>query len=1124
MNNFTKNYRRFVGKAFYFMKISALPLFLLGWLASVSAAHPVLSQDLLARRISIKAEKTPLKEVLRQLNRQTDIRFSYNSKQIDVEVPVSLVSANEPLGQVLDRLLTPLGIGYTVYSRLVVLKLQDPQKNTTEIDADKTDKAAVPFPAELTVSGRVTDEKGDALPGVSILVKGTQRGIVTDINGNFSIDVPDADAVLVFSFVGYITRETAVANQVKLDIVLEVDEKALDEIVVVGYGTVKKSDLTGSVGSLKDKDFNQGVVTTVQQLMQGKMAGVQVVQNDGKPGGGISVSVRGVGSINSGTGPLYVIDGLPSENINFINPSDIESIEVLKDASATAIYGARGANGVVLLTTKKGAAGKLQVSYNAYAGVQNVIRRLGVLGAEDYQRTVNDLISAGGGAESERVTGIQEGGTDWQGMVYNQNAVIQSHNLSLSGGTGKTRYFVGFNLFDQDGVVKNTAFRRYSTRVNLEHKTDEKFVMGLNLSASYIRDRNIPSGFAINESGGVLYAAYNYDPTVAAYKEDGTYNLSPFMTMDNPMALVYGKNTYIDRFKTFGTFFAEYFLLPELSFKVNIGGDINTHMTDSYVDRTTIEGRANDGVGSFNRSTNTNYLAEGLLNFNRTAGIHGLNAVLGVTTQRFSSADVSGTGRGFPSDITRTYNFGSATPTLYTMGSSEEANKLLSYLGRVNYSLLDKYLLTASFRVDGSSRFGANNRFGYFPSFAAAWKMENEEFFQPLTDVVNTLKLRASWGRTGNQEISNYEALTTFGNGPVSVFDDRQVKTFQPTRIGNPNLKWETTEQTNIGIDYGLIGNRIQGTIDYYKKVTFDMLMNMPIPTTTGYAFQRQNVGKIQNSGWEFGITSHNLKTQLLDWTTQVTFNTLKNVVLDLGGAPQIITGSAGFSNQIAIIREGAPLRSFYGYQVEGIWQEGDDLSQTKDNVAPGDFRYKDVDGNGMVNADDRQILGNSFPDMIWSVGNTLSLGNFSLYVFFEGQNGVSMFNGNMAETYFPISLRRNRLAEPLLNRWTPQNPSSVYPSFVNPMGQGQKSVNSATVEDASYARLNTMKLSYRLPFKGRIFSAGTVFVTGQNLYTWTRYKGIDPAVNPNGGTNLRIDFNVYPLARTFMAGFNLQL
>ena len=996
----------------------------------------------------------------------------------------------------------------------------------------------------VDISGQVTSsEDGGALPGVNILVKGTTVGTVTDLDGNYKITAPDENGTLVFSSIGFVTQEVAINGRAVIDLQLQADVKSLSEVVVVGYGTQRKSDLTGAVSSLRSEDFNQGVVTSVDQMIAGKAAGVQVVQNSAEPGGGISVNIRGSGSINAGNSPLYVIDGLPIDNsapvtgegerfttsrttrnpLSALNPSDIESIEILKDASATAIYGARGANGVILITTKNGAVGKFTVDYNGYVGVQTIANKIQLLNPEQYMRTVNEIIQEGGGTPDQEVTGIQNGGTDWQEEIYRANAPVQDHTLSFSGGNEETQYLLSLNYFGQDGVVKSSSFERYGARLNLQHSENNRFNVGVNLNTNYLRDDFVPFGYALNEHAGAIYAAYNYDPTLSVRDSEGNYVRSRQINVDNPLALVYGKDAIANTYRTFGNVYGEYFILPDLSAKINVGGDVSNQQRNVYIDRTTIDGFAAGGIATILNGKKANYLIEGTLSYNKTFNAHNLSGVIGVTTQQFTTERYSAEARAFPADATTTYNLALGDPNLDVVGSGRADNQLLSYLGRINYTLLDRYLVTASFRADGSSRFGANQKFGYFPSLAFGWKLHQEEFYTPLENYVSTLKLRASWGQTGNQEIGNYQSLTTFGSGPLAVFDDTQVATTDPSRLANPDLRWETTEQVNVGLDFGLLEDRISGSVEWYRKHTFDMLLALPIPRSTGFSSRLTNVGEMRNSGWEVALTSNNLSGPVA-WTTNVALTTVRNEVLDLGGIPQIITGSAGQTSQIGIIEEGQPVYSFYGYQVDGIWQANDDYEATVDNVQPGDIKYRDVNGDSTVNADDRVILGNSIPDLIWSVGNTVRYKGFELYVFLEGVEGVSMLNQNLVETYFPTGLRRNRYAEPLLNRWTPDNPSDTYPSFVNPTAQGEKRVNSITVEDASYLRLNTVKLSYQLPLTGKVISGATVYVTGQNLLTLTDYSGVDPAQNGNGSANFRIDWNPYPLARTYLVGLNLTL
>lgn len=998
-----------------------------------------------------------------------------------------------------------------------------------------------------SVSGKVVDaESGEGLPGVNVVVKGTSTGTATNTDGEFSLTVPSLSETLVFSFIGYQTKEVPINGRTNFNVSLELQTVSAEELVVVGYGTVRKSDLTGSVSSVKAGDLNQGVNTTVDQMMQGKIAGARIVENSGEPGGGLSVSIRGASSINAGTGPLYVIDGLPVDNadavnnnaegfvgnrsprsaLSSLNPSDIASIEILKDASATAIYGSRGANGVVLITTKQGNRGSLEVDYSGYAGIQRPANKLDVLSAQEYQTVINDIIDDGGGNPEDRVDNIANGGagTDWQDEVFNESAFVQSNNLSFSGGNESTRYFVSLNYFDQDGVVKSSAYTRYGGRVNVDQELSEKFNWGINLNATYSRDDFVPNGFGVNENAGALYTAFNWDPTQPVRDENGDFFESPVLTMENPLALVNGEDSNRNTYRYFGTVFGEYSILPELSVKLNLGGDVTNQRRDTYVSRLTQAGRAFGGIATIAEGEQSNYLVEGSINYNKSLNQNNqLAAFAGITTQEFITTRSIQSASGFATDATGTNNIGLGDQETYTQGSAKFGYQLISYIGRVNYSFMDRYLLTATFRADGSSRFGNNNKYGFFPSFALGWKL-NEEAFMESVDLLSTLKLRFSWGETGNQSIGNFLSLTTFGPGASAVWDGSQVVGINPSRLANPDIQWETTRQWNVGVDFGVLEERINGSIDYYQKDTFDMLLNLPIPQSTGFNTITTNVGSIKNTGLDFTLNSRNISKRDFQWNTNINFSTLQNEVEDLGGIDQIIQGNGGFISNFFLITPGEPLRSYFGYEVEGVWQEGDDFSITNDNVQPGDLKFVDQNGDGTVNPDDRVILGNSFPDYTISIGNTFNYKNFNVYVFLEGVQGVDMLNNNLVDQYFPVQFRRNKLAEPYLNRWTPENPSNKFPSFVNPLAQGAKGVNSLTVEDASYLRLKTVRLGYNIPTSvlGNALRSANIYVTGENLITWTGYSGIDPAVNANGNANARIDYNTYPLPRTFMAGIEL--
>lgn len=1079
--------------------------------------------------ISLSKTKTTLTDALIEIGKQSGYNVFYDAKLLRKAVPLDIHVNKASLKEALDKCFLHQPFTYTIESKTIVV----------------TPKEIPPAPKIVfTVSGTVTDEKAQPLSGVSIQLKEDNNiGTTTDKDGRYSLKIPDGNGNLVFSFVGYETQSVAVQNKPVIDVQLTAAASSLNDIVVIGYGTQKRSDLTGSINSLKQENFNKGAGASLNQLMSGKAPGVRIVQNSNEPGGSISVNIRGAGSVSAGTDPLYVVDGLPLDNtppvtgagrnfvasntvrspLNSINPADIESIEILKDASATAIYGSRGANGVIIITTKKGKEGKANVNYSGFYGLQNVAKKLDVLSADEYMTVLNDIIDNGGGSAGEKVTGIQGSGTDWQEEIYRRNAGMQSHNISVSGGTGKSTYFVGLNYYDQDGVVISSGLKRYSARLNLTNAISDKFNIGLNLSTSYTQDNLLPEGSGFNENGGTIYSAINMDPTISILDPaTERYQLSPFITIDNPIAIVYGKRANSAMYRTYGTVFANYNVTKDLVAKVNIGGDVLTQRKDVYVDRNTVSGNAAGGVASILNGTVSNYVVEGTLTYNKRFGAHRLTAVGGATTQRFITNRNSLEAAGFSSDATGTNNVGAGMQNTYDVGSNKLSNRLVSFLGRANYSFLNRYLFTFTFRADGSSRFGINNRFGYFPSVAGVWKISEEDFMKDISAISN-LRLRASWGQTGNQSIADYQAIATYGLGPVGNFNGQLVPTQEPARLPNPDLKWETTEQTNFGIDFGLLNERISGSIEYYTKRTFDMLLNKPVSTTSGFTSQLTNIGSIRNNGIEVSLVSRNIDREL-KWTTGLNIATIRNKVIDLGGATEILAGAAGvLGDQPAIIRPGQPLNSFYGYEIIGVWQTDDDFTRTKDPVHPGDLKYRDINGDSVVNADDRVILGNSFPKFTWNITNTISFKRFTLDFQIEGVHGVKMFNNNLADVYFPINFRRNKFAEPYLNRWTKGNPSNKYPSFITPLSQGQKIVNSYTVSDASYIRLQTVTLSYALPAVRKLFRSGTVYITGQNLFTITDYKGMDPAVNPNGNANYRVDFNAYPLSRIVMLGCNID-
>ncbi len=1008
-----------------------------------------------------------------------------------------------------------------------------------------------------TVSGTVTDaSSGLPIKGVVVSLSRLQASTQTDDNGRFQIQAGGQDT-LDLSHVGYESERIAVNSRTNIQVTLQQAARELEDVVVVGYGTIKKSDLTGSVSKLTAKDFNP-VATSIDEMIAGKAPGVQVVQNTGEPGGGMATNIRGVGSITGGTTPLYVIDGLPIDNsplitesgsqvvnsrsprnpLSSLSPSDIASVEILKDASATAIYGSRGANGVILITTKRGVSGPIQVSYTGTFGIQNVHQRLDLLNAQDFKDGINAIIDAGAGDPLDKVTDIVNGGTDWQDVVYRDNAFMQTHNLNLSGGVGKGAYLVALNHSKQNGFVKGSAFEMYGARVNLNHN-GEKFKMGFTGNFSYIKDNFIPYGFDIGIRSGVINAMKGYDPTQPVRDAQGNYVSDVTGGGDNPAVIIDGSHIRGNRYRFSGIFFSEYYILPKLSLRGNVGTDISNDDKSVYKDRTTEIGRAQGGLASLYNGMQSNYLFEGLIRYeDEIMDGHRINIVGGATAQKFVRYNSETHGTGFPTDATTAFNFALADRASLVSESYKSANQLLSYIARLNYNLKDRYLLTATFRADGSSRFGEDNRFGYFPSLSLGWQIHQEKFFGSLLNTVNMLKMRVSWGQTGNQDIGNYTSLSTYasinpdiyvGTRQSYVLDDQLITTLNPLRIPNPELKWETTTQYNLGLDFALWKNRITGSVDWYRKVTDDMLIDLPVPSESGFNKKLSNIGSMQNTGFEFAVSSNNLRTKDFTWRSDLNFSTLKNEVTSLGSITSIITGSmTSEHSNVAIITPGSPVWSYYGYEVIGIWQQGDDLSSISNVKEPGHFKFRDQDKNGVINSNDRVILGNSFPKLTWGFGNTLSYKNLSLYFFFQGVSGLKMFNGTLLETYWPRGgrLRANRLAEPFNNRWTAQNPTNDQPSFVKMTTQTAQAINSKTVVDASYAKLQTVRLSYDLSRKvlKKKVRSFELYLTGQNLITFSDYEGYDPALNPNGNSYFRIDWNGYPSSRSYVFGINIGL
>lgn len=996
----------------------------------------------------------------------------------------------------------------------------------------------------LTVTGVVKDTNNQPVIGASIVESGTTHGTITNVNGEYTLKVSSHSSLRISS-IGYETKTIKVGDNNKVNVILSDSHQNLSELVVVGYGVQKKSDLTGAVASIKAEDFNKGVSSSVDQLLQGTTPGLNVQQASSEPGGGVNVRIRGNSSINAGSSPLYVIDGLPIDNsatlsasegtaglaniqtaknpLNSLNPADIESVEVLKDASATAIYGSRAANGVILIQTKKGKAGKVKVDYSFEAGWQKASKKIDVLSTADYIKTINALAVERGQQKVFNEEDIQRigKGTDWQDEIL-QTAFVQNHNISFSGGKENLTYFLSANYLNQDGIVKNTGTKRFGVRLNVVSNFAKYGKVGANMMFNRTNDKNYTDGNGLNEQGGPINSALLYDPTEPVHNSDGSLSQSSNLTINNPIGLIEGISNKSISTRILSNIFVEYSPISDLKLKLNVGTDLQNVRRDIYNSPLTIRGYAANGIADVATLERSDYLGELTANYHKLLYKLSLDALGGITYQTFNTRTFSGSVKGFPSDDIKTNNLGLGTMTTASLNSNRASNSLLSFLGRVHLSWDSKYLLTASFRADGSSRFGENNRFGYFPSFAAGWNLSNESF---IPEFFRTLKLRASYGLTGNQDIGNYQSLNTYGIGGTFVSKDSYVLGISPSRIANPDLKWETTAQFDAGLDVSVFNGRFSFSFDYFIKNTTNMLIAQPLPRGTGYVSILKNLGSLRNQGIELFLDGLIIDTRPFQWDASLNLSTVRNKVTDLGNVDYILTGSIANGGNTSIIIKGKPAFSYYGYNVTGIFKNEEQVKTSAQPMSkPGYPIFEDINGDKRIDAKDQKIIGSPYPDFMFGLHNSLTWNRWNLSFLFQGQVGGKILNGNIIESLYPSNYRRNMLSTTIQNRWTSTKSEGKWPSGLEPTSHGGGKINSLALESASYVRLKFVQLSYSIPLLHKWFiNTAEIYINAQNLFTISDYMGYNPEANTFGSSSAKVDLNSYPLARTWSIGIRLS-
>ena len=1077
----------------------------------------MISSLAMSAQISLTLENKSTRDIIREIERVSEYRFFYNEDLQGLDQKININTNDANIQTVLNEIQRQTSIHYVIKENNQIVLSAGVKSNKTQQVGDGR-----------IIKGTILDATGIPVIGANVMVKGTTNGTITDMDGKFSLEV-DKNAILVVSYIGYANQEIKVGNQNTLSITMKEDAEALDELVVVGYGTVKKSDLTGSVGSVSMEDVNKVGITSADRALQGQVAGVQVNARSGQPGESMMIRVRGGNSLSGGNEPLYVIDGMPVEGMSSdINPEDILSMEVLKDASSTAIYGSRGANGVVMITTKRGKEGKTTVDYNGYIGVSQLRKKLDLLEKDDYIAMVNEVsVNDGNGIliTPEQATLLPN--NDWQDLAY-QTALTHSHQFSVSGGNDKTKVYSSLNYMNQEGIIKGSNYNRFALRINGDQKITDK--ISLNASVAYSYGTQNTANSNADGYGAIAYTAMVMPPIQEIKDEYGNYTVfsgTPWGGT-NPvgMAELY-KNQNINS-RLLANLSLSWDIIEGLNFRVNAGAEVVASESDRYIPIGLSAGGQLDGDASKSKSNYYTLINENILTYNKTFNdIHALNVMGGITFQSYEYNSLSGSGTGFLRDVYETNNLGVAmTPGIPSSGYSDY--RMASFLGRVNYGLMDRYLLTVTARYDGSSKFSKNHKFAFFPSAALAWRVSEEGFMKDM-EWWSNFKVRTSVGQTGNQSISPYQTFARLGTSSP-VFGNGKVIGFGLSSIANDDLKWETTTQTDLGIDLGFLDNRINFAFDYYWKQTRDLLYSATLPPSSGFSSMLRNIGRIDNKGFEISINTVNMKGKV-NWTTSLNISSNKSIVKDLGtdvygNKIERMDAPIGGGNWFPLFLGKAPFQ-LYGYEIEGIYQTDEEARLNGEATKhAGDYRYKEIDGKPGITTGDKTILANTQPKFTFGLTNTINWNNFELSFLVTGSIGgdiVNEFNKSITNIGGTWNVRKDawegRWQEGKGGKYARASASTKdYLAFGDP--------NSIWVEDGSYVRFKDIKLSYTLPsswFSGSKKPNVSLYVSGQNLITITGYSHYDPEASWTGSAVNGWDRGVYPSAKSYTLGLNVK-
>ena len=1105
----------------------------------------IFSQD---KTISLNFKDTPIERIIAEIERQSGFRFFYEQSSINLTPKTSIQVKNASIREVLDQLFSNSSYSYQIIDRHIILS-QDKVISPENLKSDLS----------RTVKGFVTINENENIPGVTVIIKNTYTGTITDRKGFYQIELPVNADTLVFSFVGMKKKEVVVGQQSEVNVNLTPEILNVDEVVVIGYGDQRKSDLTGAITSIEVDGVRRMSVSGIDQALQGKAAGVLITSTSGSPGGGTSIRIRGIGTVNNNN-PLFVIDGIPTDDIRFLNVGDIDNIEILKDASATAIYGNRGANGVILISTKKGKPGSPVITADSYIGVNDVWRNPEMGDSKQFATIHNLAVANGNNVEGNNAykyiedfkdPNSFEGGTNWWNLIT-RKALVQNHHLSISGGSEVNRYLMSISALNQDGTIKGSEFDRITFRVNNEYQLSPKVKIAFNTSISQARRLTIQED---DLDGGIVFTSIVLDPVTSGgerpvndpirvkYGEFSRWYESIYSNKYNPVAQIGRSMNKWTQLRFFGNISFQYELSKNLSYRSTYGIDSRRSDFDNFLPTYWMDSDSKNDINQVVKESGRNFdwVFENMLTYKRTFNNnHDFTALLGMTAEAGNFDIIQASKRNVPGNDDYLRYLSAATTDPNVQGDISDY-ALISYLGRINYSFRSKYLFTASARADGSSKFTGGEKWGYFPSLSVGWRISSEKFFteSSMSQNVDDLKIRLGWGQVGNQNIADnaFRTLIAGGNSKRYLFGHSIVQGYAPINIGNPGLTWETTESTNLGFDFTFYKNKLSGSIDLYNKKTKNMLLRLPVPLSTGLPGSPwTNAGDVINKGFELNATYRN-KWEDLNYSVNMNVSTYHNRIVSLGGGEPIMGGEQrlGYTTKTMV---GHPIGEFFGYIVEGVFQNQQEINEAnalssegeyyQDILTrPGDFKFKDLTGDGKVTGEDRGFIGSPHPDFTYGLTFSAEYHQFDFSIFLQGVQGNDIFNVFKYYTHQNTGYF-NAPANMLQEAWHGEGTSNSQFMVSASTANNNLRASSWYIEDGSFLRVKNLQIGYNLG-KGICrklsISSCRIYVGAQNLYTFTRYSGLDPELADLSGSPLNsgIDFAKYPQARTMLTGLSVK-